>query len=144
MGTYSSAAVTRGIAAGRNAFLDANTEALNGGFVRIYSGTAPADANASLSDNTLLAQAMLGNPAFGAAVSGVAIANAISDDVSADASGPPTFFRLHTSAGAAEYQGSAGTSGTEMILSGLTEGQIVAGGTVAITSLTMTQTASMA
>lgn len=141
MGTYSSAARTRGINAARNAAVDANSTALNGGSVRIYSGTAPANADASLSGNTLLAQATLGSPAFGAAVNGVATANSITGDSSADATGTPTFFRLLTSGGSVEYQGTAGTSGTELILTGLTSGQIIAGGTVNIASLTVTQDA---
>jgi hypothetical protein len=142
MGTFSSSAKTTGANAARDAAINAVAATLNGGTVRIYSGTAPADADASLSGNTLLAQATLGSPAFGSASSGVVTANSITADSSADATGTPSFFRLLTSGGAVAYQGTAAASGAELNLSGLTGGQIVSGGTVSITSLTLTQTAS--
>lgn len=144
MGTFASATRTTGINAARNAALDAITPSLNGGTLDIYSGTAPANADAALSGNTLLASLPLGSPAFGAAASGVATANAITADSSADATGTPTFFRLRTSGGAVVYQGTAGASGQELNLSGLSAGQIVAGGNVAVSSLTITQAASYA
>ena len=142
MGTFTTAARTVGINAARDAAIDANAATLNGGSARIYSGTAPADADTALSGNTLLAQATLGSPAFGAAASGVVTANAVTTDSSADATGTPTFFRLHNSAGVVVFQGTAGASGQEMNLSGLSGGQIVAGGSVSVSSLTLTQTAS--
>lgn len=145
MGTFTAATRTTGINAARDAALNAITPSLNGGSLRIYSGTAPANADAALSGNTLLAVATLGNPAFGAAASGVATANAITADGSADATGVPTFFRLLASNGTTVvYQGTAGASGQELNLSNLSGGQIVAGGSVSITSLTITQPASYA
>lgn len=145
MGTFTAATRTTGINAARDAALNAITPSLNGGSLRIYSGTAPANADAALSGNTLLAQATLGSPAFGAAASGVATANAITADSSADATGVPTFFRLLASNGTTVvYQGTAGASGQELNLSNLSGGQIVAGGSVSITSLTITQPASYA
>ena len=144
MGTFASASRTTGTNAARDAAINAITATLNGGSVRIYSGTAPANADAALSGNTLLAQATLNATAFGAASSGVATAGAITDDSSADATGTPTFFRLLTSGGTVVYQGTAGASGQELNLAGLSGGQILAGGSVSITSLTITQTASYA
>lgn len=145
MGTFSTASQTIGTNAARDAALDANTATLNGGSLRIYSGTAPADADTALSGNTLLAQLTLGSPAFGASSSGVATANSITADSSADATGVPSFFRLLKSDGTSVvYQGTAGASGQELNLSGLSDGQIVAGGNVSVTSLTITQNASYA
>jgi hypothetical protein len=40
------------------------------------------------------------------------------------------------------FQGTAGASGQELNLSGLSGGQIVAGGSVSVSSLTITQAAS--
>ena len=144
MGTFSSATRTTGANAARDAALNAIAATLNGGTLDIYSGTAPANADGALSGNTLLATATLGSPAFGAASAGVITANAIAGDTSADATGPPTFFRLRASGGAVVYQGTAGASGQELNLSGLSGGQIVAGGSVSISSLTMSQAASYA
>ena len=145
MGTFASASRTTGANAARDAAINAITATLNSGSVRIYAGTAPANADAALSSNTLLAVLPLGDPAFGAASAGVATANAITADSSADATGTPTFFRLLASNGTTVvYQGAAGASGQELNLSGLSAGQIVAGGSVSVTSLTITQTASYA
>jgi hypothetical protein len=145
MGTFASASRTTGANAARDAALNAVTATVNNGSLRIYSGTAPANADGALSGNTLLAQLTLGATAFGAAASGVATANAISADTSADATGTPTFFRLLASNGTTVvYQGTAAATGAELNLSNLSGGQIVAGGSVSVTSLTVTQTASYA
>jgi hypothetical protein len=143
MGTFATATRTTAINAARDAALNAVTATLNSGRLRIYSGTAPANADGTLSGNTLLAELTLNTTAFGAAASGVATANAITADTSADATGTPTFFRLFQSNGTTVvFQGTAGASGQELNLSGLSSGQIVAGGSVSVTSLTVTQAAS--
>lgn len=71
--------------------------------LRIYSGTAPASADTALSGNTLLAQLTMSNPAFAAAINGSpggrSVANAISDDTDADATGTATFFRIYNGNG---------------------------------------------
>ena len=85
--------------ANRNRAADAVTARANNGSLRIYSGTPPADANAALSGNTLLAVPTFGATAFGAAASGVATANAITSDTSADNTGRPTFARALESDG---------------------------------------------
>lgn len=123
----------------RNAAADAVCALLNGGSLRIYSGTPPANAGTALSGNTLLAQLTLGSPAFAAASGGVATANAITADSSADATGTATFARLLTSGGAARVQLTVGTSGAELNLSSTS---IVTGGNVSVSSLTYTQAAS--
>jgi hypothetical protein len=143
MGTFASASRTTGINAARDAAINAIAATLNSGRLRIYSGTAPANADTALSGNTLLAELTLGATAFGAASAGVVTANAITADSSADATGTPTFFRLFQSNGTSVvYQGTAGASGQELNLTGLSSGQIVAGGSVSVSSLTITQGAS--
>jgi hypothetical protein len=85
------------------------------GKIRIYSGTPPADADASLSGNTLLAELAMSNPAFGAAADSspgaTATASAISNDASADATGTATFFRILDGANAVVAQGSVTATG---------------------------------
>ena len=143
MATLSSAASTAAINAARNAAANAVTALANNGRLRIYSGTAPANAGAALSGNTLLAELVLNATAFGAAVNGVAAANAVTADVSADATGTPTFFRVFQSDGTTVImQGTAGASGQELNLSGLSGGQIVAGANVSVSSFTYTQSVS--
>lgn len=146
MGTFASAYRTIGANAARDAAADANAAELDGGALQIYGGTAPADADAALGGATLLAELTLGDPAFGAASAGVVTANSITADSSADADGVPTFFRLLTSADAVVYQGDAAGapgSGEELILSDLPpDGEIKAGASVSVSSLTINQAAS--
>ena len=124
----------------RSRAADAVTARANGGRLRIYSGTAPADANAALSANTLLADLTMSPTAFGAAVNGVATANAITADSSADATGTATFFRvLESDLATVVYQGTVGTSSAELNLSSVS---IIANGPVSVTALTYTQAAS--
>ena len=112
----------------------------NSGSLRIYSGTPPANGDAALSGNTLLANLAFGATVFGAASNGVATANAITADSSADATGTASFFRALESDGTTVvFQGTVGTSGAELNLSSLS---IVAAGNVSVSSLTYTQAKS--
>jgi hypothetical protein len=77
----------------RNRAADAVTPRANNGSLRLYSGTPPADANAALAGNTLLATLPMAATAFGAASAGVATANALTAAV-AVATGRPTFARI--------------------------------------------------
>jgi glutamate synthase domain-containing protein 3 len=123
----------------RNRAADAVAVRANGGSLVIYGGTAPADANAALSGNTVLASLALAATAFGAAASGVATAGTITS-ATASASGTATFFRvLETGGSVVVFQGAAGTSGAELNLSSTA---IVSGGSVSVSSLTYTQSAS--
>ena len=126
--------------ANRNRAADAVTARANNGSLRIYGGTVPTDANAALGAATLLAVLPLSATAFAAAVNGVATANAITADSSADATGTATFFRVLESDGTTPvFQGTVGTSGAELNLSNTS---VVAGGNVSVTSMTYTQAAS--
>ncbi len=126
--------------ANRNRAADAVTARANSGNLTIYSGTMPTDANTALSGNTVLAVLPMSATAFGAASSGVATANAITADSSADNTGTATFFRVFETGGTiVVFQGTVGTSGAELNLNSVS---IVAGGNVAVTALTYTQAGS--
>lgn len=122
-----------------NAFTTA-TDAGTAAVINIYSGTAPADADAALSGNTLLAQLTMSGTSFPAATDlnpGARItANAITSDSSADATGTATFFRILTqNAGTVTAQGTVGTATSDLVLNTTS---ITAGSTVSITAATVT------
>src|SRR5512139_87570 len=122
-----------------NAFdtaVDAGTAAV----VNIYDGTPPADADASLAGNNLLAQLTCSSVAFGAATDnnpGAKVtANAITSDSSADSTGTASFFRILTqNAGTVCAQGTVGTATADLILNTTA---ITSGSTVSITAATVT------
>lgn len=127
---------TQTAANARNAAMDALSALFNTGYLRIYSGTQPANADTALSGNTLLAELRFGATAFGAAASGVSTANAITQDSSADATGTATFFRCLKSDGTtALMDGTVGTATSNMILNSTA---IQTGAIVAVTSMTLT------
>jgi hypothetical protein len=97
-----------------NAEAAAAAALFNSGYLRLYTGTQPANANAALSGNTLLATLRFNATAF-ANVNGVLTANAITSDTNAAATGTATFFRAFESDGTTVLMdGSIGTSGANM------------------------------
>ena len=121
----------------RNTRMDAIATAIgNAGIVKIYSGSVPANVGASLGAAVLLAQLTCGTPFAAASSGGVLTANAISTESSADGTGTASFFRITTSGGTAEVQGSVGTSGADLNLNST---GITAGASVSITSMTITE-----
>jgi hypothetical protein len=125
---------TRVGATSRNAALDAQTAQLNSGFLDIYDGTQPTDPDTALGSQVLLAHLTLSATASAAASSGTATFNAIGSDASADATGTATWYTLKTSGSARRIDGSVGTSGCNLNLNTVS---IVAGATVAVSSLTL-------
>lgn len=110
---------------------------LNNGYLRLYSGTQPADANTALSGNTLLAELRFNATAFTAAVNGVATANSLTSDTDADNTGTATFARCLKSDGTTVvFDCSVGVSGCDI---NLTTAAIIQHGVVQITSFTWTQ-----
>mgnify|MGYP001619169018 CR=1 FL=1 len=107
----------------------------NGGVVRLYDGVQPATANTAVTTQVLLATVTFANPAFGAAVAGVATANAMTADSDADATGTATWFRALSSASATVFDGSCGTADADCVLSSTA---IVQHASVTITSVTLT------
>src|SRR4051812_3603228 len=107
---------------GADSMLVAVGNALNTGYLRIYSGTEPATAATALSGNVLLSEMRFSSTAFGTpAVSGSnrrITANTITGDTSADADGIASFFRaLQADGSTVIVQGSAG-AGLELVLTG--------------------------
>jgi len=122
--------------------LAATTEAnavaalLNNGWLRLYSGAQPSTADEAVSSQVVLAELRFGNPAFGSASDGVATANAIAGDASANATGTATWFRCFESDGATTvFDGSVGTSNSNLVLNSV---EIPAGAPVDVTSFTFT------
>jgi hypothetical protein len=123
--------------ASANARCDAHTALLNTGYLRIYSGTQATDADTALGAQVLLAELRFGNPAFGAASAGVATANAITQDSSADATGTATWYRCLKSDGTTAVEdGSVGTSSANLVLNSTS---IVTGAAVQVSSFTHTE-----
>lgn len=120
-----------------SAAADAVCPLLNNGYLRIYSGTQPATADTAVTTQTLLAELRWNATAFGAASSGVATANAITSDISADNTGTATWFRALKSDGTTVvFDGSVGTSGADLNLNSTS---ISAGAAVSVTSFTYTE-----
>jgi hypothetical protein len=121
----------------RNEALDAVANDANSGFLRLYSGTVPTDADTALGAQVLLAELTMNATAFGAASGGVLTANAITQDSSANATGTCSFARVYQSNGTTVWSQitSVGTSGTEVVLNTTT---ITSGQPVSCTSFTVT------
>lgn len=121
----------------RNARLDAIVSYAGASpIVRIYDGTPPADANAALSGNNVLAELACSATLAPAASSGTLTLSSITQDSSANASGTASFYRWLRSDGTTVIkQGTVGTSGADLNLNTVA---IVVGGPVSITSWTVT------
>lgn len=129
--------------AARTAMADALVDLLDAGSgagtVKIYTGTQPAGPGTAIGAQVLLGTLTCSDPAFGAAASGVATASAITSDTTADNTGTATWFRAADSNGTAVWDGTCGTSDADMILDSVS---IIAGGTIAVSSWTITMPAS--
>jgi hypothetical protein len=134
----------------RNFILDSGFKTAfdSDGRIDIYTGSQPANADADVS-GTLLGTLSLAATGFGAASSGTETAASITSDTNADASGTAGWFRLYKAA-----DGVGGSSATKRRLDGnitATGGggdmtldviAITAGGTIAVSSFTVTMPAS--
>ena len=121
---------------GANAAANAVTVLLNSGKLRIYAGTQATDADTALGAQVMLAELTFNATAFGAAVAGVATANAITSATTA-ASGTATWFRALQSNGTTViFDGSVGTATANLILNSVA---ISSGAAVSVTALTYTQ-----
>lgn len=90
---------TKSSTVARNAAADAVCALANTGYVRVYDGTKPADPQTAITSQTLLAELRFGATAFGSAATGVATANAVTSDSSANATGTASWARLLKSDG---------------------------------------------
>lgn len=123
--------------AARNAACDAIVDLLDvggTGTIRIRTSTQPTNVG-DADSGTLLGTLTFSATAFGASSTGTATAATITSDTSADASGTATQFRIYTGGGSIHSDGTCGTSGADL---NFDNNVIVAGGVIAITSLTIT------
>lgn len=120
-----------------NAGADAKLALLNNGYLRIYDGTRPTDANTAVVAQNLLVELRWNATAFAASSAGVAAANAISNALIA-ISGIATWFRALKSDGTTPvFDGEIGTSGSDLNLANVV---LVADGSYqAITGFTYTE-----
>lgn len=120
-----------------NAACDAMAALANSGLLRIYDGSQPATADTAIGAQVLLAELTMNATAFGSAAAGVATANAITSDASANATGTASWFRLVQSNGTTVIcDGTVGTSGADLNLNSVA---ISSGAAVAVTSFTLTE-----
>ena len=121
-----------------SAAADAVSALLTNGYLRVYDGTQPATADTAITTQVLLAELRFNaSAAFGAAVNGVATANALTSDSSANATGTATWFRALKSDGTTVvYDGSVGTSAADLVLNSVA---IALGAIVAVTAFTYTE-----
>jgi hypothetical protein len=109
------------------------------GTLKVYTGAKPASV-ATAASGTLLATFTLTDPVAAAAAAGVATWNtspALSTTVAAD--GTAGWFRVADSDGNAVFDGTVGTSGADLNFSSVAW---VTGGTVQITSASVTEPTS--
>lgn len=122
----------------RNAAADAMTALLNvggAGSFQIRTGAQPTNV-ADAASGTLLGTLTFSATSFGAASTGVATANSITSDTSADASGTAGYSRILTNAAAIWGDCTCGMGSGDI---NFDNNVIVAGGTIAVSSMTLTE-----
>lgn len=117
----------------RSTMCDAFVDAIDGG-----AGAGLLEIHTT-GFGTLLATLTFSDPAYGAASSGVAQENSITDDSSADATGTAAVCRVTTSTPATLFEGTVGTSGSDINFNSVA---FVSGDTISVTDLPVTFPAS--
>jgi glutamate synthase domain-containing protein 3 len=108
---------------------------MNSGFIEIYSGPQPANANTALAGNVLLVTLTFAATAFNPPVSGSATANAISSGTAINA-GLATFARIYQTNGSTVVMDvTVGEAGQGAYIT-LADTSLQAGGLVSISSFT--------
>lgn len=108
-----------------NAQADAMAALCNGGFIDVYDGAQPANADTALGAQVLGVTLTLNATAFGAAVSGLLTANAITPGTAAAAI-TPTWARVYRSNHTTVVMDiSAGASGANLTIGAFTAGTVV-------------------
>ena len=107
-----------------NAQATALSTLCNGGSIKVYDGTQPATADTAVGAQVLGVTLTFNATAFGAPVSGLLTANAITGGT-AVASITPTWARIATSGGATVMDVSAGAAGANMTIGAFTSGTTV-------------------
>jgi hypothetical protein len=115
---------------------DAVCDLLDNGYLRIYDGAQPTTADTAIGAQVLLAELRWNATAFPAASSGVATANAITQDSSANATGTAAWFRALKSDGTTVvFDGTVGTGTNDLVLNTVS---IVSAAVVAVSAFTYT------
>lgn len=123
---------------GRNRALNAAVDTvLDSGYLRIYDGTQPTDADTALGAQVMLAELTLAATAFAAASAASKAAGAIGS-IAAAATGTATWGSFVTSGNTRVLDFSVGTSGANLNLNSVA---ISSGATVACSSFTLTMAA---
>ena len=100
-----------------NAEADALAPQFNTGYLRIYDGAQPTNADTAVGAQVLLAELRFNATAFPAAVAGLLTANAITGDVDANATGTAAWFRaLQSNGTSAIMDGTVGTATSDLVL----------------------------
>jgi hypothetical protein len=119
-----------------NAEADALARLLDNGYLRIYSGSQPTNADTALGAQVLLAELRFNATSAPAASAGVLTFSAITSDTSADATGTAAFYRALKSDGTSVVMdGSVGTSSADLVLNSTA---IQSGAQVDVTSFAVT------
>jgi len=119
-----------------NAQADDLARQLDNGYLRLYTGPQPANSDAEITTQVLLAQLRFSAISALAASAGVLTFSAISSDESADADGVTVWFRAFRSDGTTPVlDGSCGITGSTSNLE-LASTTITAGTRISITSFT--------
>lgn len=122
-----------------NAQADALSDLLDNGYLRIYDGTQPANANTAITSQVLLAELRFNATAAPAASGGVLTMSSIAQDSSANNTGTATWFRaLKSNGSTVVFDGSVGAASCDLNLGSTS---ITAGASVAVTSMTYTVSA---
>ena len=117
-----------------DAIVDDIDAGVGAGTIAIRTGAQPTNVG-DADIGTLLGTLTFSDPAFGAAASGSSTASAISSDTSADASGTAGHFRIKDSSGNIHSDGTCGQGSGDLSFD---NSSIVSGGTIAISSCTIT------
>lgn len=120
--------------AAANGIVDTIDQGSGPGKVKIYTGAQPGSVGGTY--GTLLGTLTFSDPAFGNASTGTATASSITSDTNADASGTAGTFTITDSDDNVLADGTCGLGSGDLSFD---NNVIVAGGTIAISSLTVTQ-----
>ena len=104
------------------------------GTLAVRTGAQPTNVG-DADSGTLLGTLTFSDPAFGASSTGTATASAITSDSNADASGTAGHFRIKDSDGNIHSDGTCGQGSGDM---NFDNNVIVAGGVIAVSSMTVT------
>lgn len=120
-----------------NGKADYISDQLDNGYLRIYDGTRPTNADTAVGAQVLLAELRFNATAAPAASAGVLTFNAITADASANGTGTASWFRALKSDGSTVvFDGEVGTSGADL---NLNTTSIVTGAEVSVSSFTYTE-----